>query len=96
MICDLVDELSPRPGAAPSRRLITFVQDRPGHDLRYAIDAAKIRRELGWKPRETFSSGLRRTVAWYLENQDWWDKIRDRTYDGSRLGLAAGSSRAAS
>ena len=96
MICDLVDELSPRPGAAPSRRLITFVQDRPGHDLRYAIDAAKIRRELGWKPRETFSSGLRRTVAWYLEHQDWWDKIRDRTYDGSRLGLAAGSSRAAS
>ena len=94
MICDLVDELAPRPGAASRRELIAFVKDRPGHDQRYAIDAAKIRAELGWTPSETFASGLRRTVAWYLENQNWWDKIRGASYDGARLGLGAGASRA--
>ncbi len=96
MICDLVDELAPRssPGTASRRELIAFVADRPGHDLRYAIDATKIRAELGWTPSETFSSGLRRTVAWYLENQDWWDGIRGGSYDGSRLGLDMGASRA--
>jgi len=94
MICDLVDELAPRAGQAPRRELIAFVTDRPGHDLRYAIDAAKIRAELGWTPRESFASGLRRTVAWYLENQDWWDRIRGASYDGARLGLSAGASRA--
>ncbi len=91
MICDFVDELAPRQGAAPRRELITFVEDRPGHDLRYAIDAAKIRKELGWEPRETFTSGLRRTVTWYLKKRDWWDKIRCKSYDGSRLGLGASS-----
>ncbi len=94
MICDLVDELAPRPGAASRRKLIAFETDRPGHDLRYAIDAAKIRAELGWAPSETFASGLRRTVAWYLENRDWWGKIRGASYDGARLGLGAGTSRA--
>ena len=94
MICDLVDELAPRPGAASRRELIAFVADRPGHDLRYAIDATKIRADLGWTPSETFASGLRRTVAWYLENQDWWDGIRGGSYDGSRLGLEMGAKRA--
>ena len=94
MICDLVDELAPRPGTAPRRELIAFVKDRPGHDLRYAIDAAKIRAELGWAPAETFASGLRRTGAWYLDNRDWWNKIRGASYDGARLGLSAGASQA--
>ena len=91
MICDVVDELAPRPGAASRRALITFVEDRPGHDLRYAIDTSKIRADLGWAPRESFASGLRRTVTWYLENQAWWNGIRGGTYDGSRLGLGAGA-----
>jgi dTDP-glucose 4,6-dehydratase len=70
MVCDLVDELAhPLPGGKPRRELMTFVADRPGHDARYAIDARKIREELGWKPRETFESGLRRTVEWYLANE---------------------------
>ena len=94
MICDLVDELAPRPGAASRRELIAFVADRPGHDLRYAIDATKIRADLGWTPSETFASGLRRTVVWYLENQDWWGGIRGGSYDGSRLGLEMGAKRA--
>ena len=71
-ICDLVDELAPSTDIGPRRELITFVTDRPGHDLRYAIDARKIERELGWRPRETFETGLRKTVRWYLDNPDWW------------------------
>jgi len=74
-ICDLLDELSPEKGRS-RRELITFVKDRPGHDRRYAIDARKIERELGWKPRETLDTGLRKTVRWYLENKDW---VRDVT-----------------
>jgi dTDP-glucose 4,6-dehydratase len=73
-ICDLVDEFSPRGGSR--RALITFVKDRPGHDRRYAMDARKIERELGWKPKETFESGIRKTVCWYLENEEW---VRDVT-----------------
>ncbi|WP_348770298.1 dTDP-glucose 4,6-dehydratase [Azospirillum sp. TSO22-1] len=86
-ICDTLDELVP--AAAPRRSLIRFVADRPGHDLRYAIDASKLAAELGWTPRETFESGLRRTVAWYLDRSDWWQGIRERVYDGNRLGLSA-------
>jgi dTDP-glucose 4,6-dehydratase len=85
-ICDLVDRLVP--AAKPRRELIAFVADRPGHDLRYAIDAGKIRRELGWRPAETFASGLEKTVRWYLDNRDWWAPIRENTYAGERLGLA--------
>lgn len=95
-ICDLLDEL--RPAATSRRDLITFVTDRPGHDQRYAIDAAKIERELGWRPQETFETGLRRTVEWYLANEDWWRAIRDGSYQGQRLGLntsAANTSAAA-
>jgi dTDP-glucose 4,6-dehydratase len=79
-ICDLVDEMRPQPGAAPRRGLITYVQDRPGHDRRYAIDARKIARELGWKPAEQFESGLRRTVRWYLENPEWVENVRTGAY----------------
>jgi dTDP-glucose 4,6-dehydratase len=79
MVCDLVDEISPR--ARESRRkLITFVKDRPGHDRRYAIDARKIERELGWKPKETFESGLRKTVRWYLENEAWVQGVTSGSY----------------
>lgn len=84
-ICAILDELRPRP-AAPRRDLITFVVDRPGHDLRYAIDCSKIERELGWRPNETFETGLRKTVLWYLENRAWWQAIRDGKYRGERLG----------
>jgi dTDP-glucose 4,6-dehydratase len=79
-ICDLVDEM--RPGATDSsrRKLITFVEDRPGHDRRYAIDAAKISRELGWKPAEQFESGLRKTVRWYLDNTSWVNSVRTGAY----------------
>jgi len=67
--------------------LITFVQDRPGHDLRYAIDATKIEKELGWKPAETFATGIRKTVAWYLENKQWWQNIQNNKYRQERLGI---------
>lgn len=84
-ICDVVDRL--HPGKAPRRTLITFVPDRPGHDFRYAIDASKARRELGWQPARTFEEGLAETVGWYLQNRTWWERARRGVYDGSRLGL---------
>jgi dTDP-glucose 4,6-dehydratase len=84
-ICGLVDEL--RPAREPRERLITFVQDRPGHDQRYAIDAGKIRRELGWSPAETFDTGLRKTVQWYLDNKAWCELVQGRGYKRERLGL---------
>jgi dTDP-glucose 4,6-dehydratase len=85
-ICSLMDELSPKP--KPHSDLITFVSDRPGHDFRYAINADKIGELLGWRPRETFRSGLRSTVAWYLANRSWWERIRSGVYRGERLGVA--------
>jgi dTDP-glucose 4,6-dehydratase len=72
----------------PRRNLIEFVADRPGHDLRYAIDASRIKSELGWEPRHHFEQGLRKTVQWYLANRPWWEAIRAGTYRGERLGLA--------
>lgn len=84
-VCDLVDELA---GAADRRKLVKFVTDRPGHDHRYAIDAAKLEKELGWKAEEDFESGLRKTVAWYLDNRAWWEPLRKSVYSGERLGLA--------
>ena len=84
MICDLVDEVAPR-SAGSRRDLITYVKDRPGHDRRYAIDARKIERELGWKPKETFETGLRKTVRWYLENEEW---VRDVTSGSYRHWIA--------
>ncbi|WP_375057343.1 dTDP-glucose 4,6-dehydratase [Zobellella sp. DQSA1] len=87
-LCDLLEELAvDKPaGVARYRDLITFVTDRPGHDLRYAIDAAKIERELGWKPAETFESGIRKTVLWYLDNRDWWQGVLSGSYRLGRLG----------
>ncbi len=90
-ICELLEELHPQKPAGVCRYadLITFVADRPGHDMRYAIDAAKIQRELGWIPHETFESGLRKTVQWYLDNQDWCRHVQDGSYQRQRLGSAA-------
>lgn len=87
-ICTLMDEMAPDK-LGPHERLIVHVADRPGHDLRYAIDATKITRDLGWRPLETFTSGLRKTVRWYLDNPQWWQRIRSGIYRGERLGTVA-------
>jgi dTDP-glucose 4,6-dehydratase len=87
-ICAILDEKRPRPCGRQHRDLIAFVSDRPGHDRRYAIDASKIGRELGWTPRESFDSGLAKTVDWYLGNEWWWEPIRRQSYAGERLGQA--------
>lgn len=84
-ICEMLDKLTPHE-AGPYRDLITFVADRPGHDMRYAIDASRIKSELGWTPQETFESGIRKTVEWYLKNEWWWKPIREKKYAGERLG----------
>jgi dTDP-glucose 4,6-dehydratase len=86
MICAILDEALPRSPHRPHENLIAFVTDRPGHDLRYAVDDAKIRRDLGWQPAETLESGLKKTVYWYLDNRAWWEKIRTGLYRGERLG----------
>ncbi|MBS0555013.1 MAG: GDP-mannose 4,6-dehydratase, partial [Proteobacteria bacterium] len=87
-LCDLLEELAPEKpqGLARYRDLITFVKDRPGHDRRYAIDASKIQRELGWVPQETFETGLRKTVQWYLHNEAWWQRVLSGAYQLGRLG----------
>ena len=87
-ICSLLEELVPNKpeGIAKYEDLITYVKDRPGHDVRYAIDAAKIGRALGWKPQETFESGIRKTVEWYLNNKKWWSRVLDGSYNRERLG----------
>lgn len=86
-ICRVLDEVLPNTRIGPRRNLIRFVPDRPGHDLRYAIDTTWIRASLGWQPTQTFESGLRKTVHWYLENRDWWEPLREGVYSGERLGL---------
>jgi dTDP-glucose 4,6-dehydratase len=86
-ICAALDRRRPDPVGGPHERLIRFVADRPGHDLRYAIDASRARRDLGWAPRATFEQGLAATVDWYLQNRDWWQKTMDGRYGGERLGL---------
>jgi dTDP-glucose 4,6-dehydratase len=87
-ILALVDQRRPLPDGATREGLITYVKDRPGHDRRYAIDASKIQRELGWRPRESFESGLARTVDWYLANAEWVGRVTDGSYRGERLGVA--------
>ena len=87
-LCELLEELVPQKpdGVAQYKDLITFVKDRPGHDVRYAIDAAKIGRDLGWQPEETFETGLRKTVQWYLDNREWWQRVLSGDYQLARLG----------
>ncbi|KAA1174674.1 dTDP-glucose 4,6-dehydratase [Marinobacter salinexigens] len=86
-ICDILQELVPKDRRY--RDQITYVQDRPGHDRRYAIDARKIEQDLGWKPLETFETGLRKTVQWYLDNETWWRRVQDGSYQGERLGVSS-------
>jgi dTDP-glucose 4,6-dehydratase len=87
-VCAILDDELPHSAHRPHEQLISFVADRPGHDLRYAIDDSKLRRELGWRPRERLDTGLRKTVRWYLENRAWWEPIRSGVYRGERLGMA--------
>lgn len=87
-VCALLDELLPESPFRPHRELITYVQDRPGHDQRYAIDATKIDNELNWRPQETFESGLRKTVQWYLDNPGWCRHVQDGSYQRERLGVS--------
>ena len=91
VLCELLEELRPEKpaGVKQYKDLITYVQDRPGHDLRYAIDASKIQRELGWVPEETFDTGIRKTVQWYLDNQQWCKNVQDGSYQRERLGVKA-------
>lgn len=86
-LCGILDELIPDSDFVPHKKLIEFVTDRPGHDQRYAIDATKIQQELGWRPRETFATGLQKTVKWYLENHEWSQHVMDGSYQQNRLGL---------
>lgn len=86
-ICKILDELKPQASGQAYASLITFVKDRPGHDLRYAIDATKIQNELGWTPAETFETGIRKTVEWYLNNLDWCHRVQDGSYQRERLGV---------
>ena len=86
-ICRLLDEMLPNSTTSPHEKLIQFVTDRPGHDARYAIDASKIKTELGWRPRHNFDTGLRDTVRWFLENRGWWERVMSGAYRGERLGL---------
>lgn len=86
-ICRILDELQPRPSGQVYESLITYVKDRPGHDLRYAINATKMQRELNWRPIETFETGIRKTVEWYLENLEWCRRVQDGSYQRERLGV---------
>src|SRR6202790_5721364 len=86
-LCALLDEMRPRKNGQSHRELVRFVEDRPGHDRRYAIDSTKAQRELGWAPEETFNSALRKTVSWYLANEKWCQRVQDGSYRGERLGV---------
>ncbi|MDR6543209.1 dTDP-glucose 4,6-dehydratase [Acinetobacter bereziniae] len=88
-ICKILDELKPQANSQPYETLITFVKDRPGHDLRYAIDASKIKNDLGWVPEESFETGIRKTVEWYLNNLEWCCRVQDGSYQRERLGVSA-------
>ena len=88
-ICKKMDQLVPRTNSEKYENLITYVTDRPGHDFRYAIDASKIQDELGWQPKESFTTGIEKTIQWYLENEPWWKAIQDNTYHQERLGVVS-------
>ena len=87
IVCDVLDEILPRDNGLVYSELIHYVTDRPGHDFRYAIDATKIEKELGWSPIESFETGVRKTIQWYLDNRSWWKSIQDNTYRQERLGV---------
>jgi len=87
IICSLLDEISPRKNGSSYANLISFVKDRPGHDFRYAINAEKIRNDLGWSPNESFETGIRKTIHWYLDNQNWWKAIQENNYRQERIGV---------
>lgn len=89
-VCDILDAIAPRPGQPPRRELITYVEDRPGHDVRYAIDVSRTERTLGWRAETPFEAGLERTVRWYLAREDWWGPLREH-YAGQRLGRVTAS-----
>ena len=91
-ICDHLDGLCPREDGASHRNAIRFVHDRPGHDFRYAVDPQKIESEIGWVAEESFETGIEKTIHWYLENEFWWRPLREKRYDGERLGLIVESS----
>lgn len=86
-ICDILDEISPNKNGKSFKKLIKFVKDRPGHDFRYAMDITKIKQELNWAPKESFSSGIRKTIKWYLDNEKWWKDIQKKKYKQERLGV---------
>ena len=86
-ICSTLDKIKPRSNGESYNKLISHVQDRPGHDFRYAIDASKIKNDLGWNPKETFESGMKKTINWYINNESWWRKIQKKTYSQERLGI---------
>ena len=86
-ICGILDEISPSKNGKSYMELITFVPDRPGHDFRYAIDSSKLKNELNWSPKETFDSGIKKTIDWYLTHQEWWLQIKNNTYKQERLGV---------
>ena len=87
LICKIMDELKPLNSLKSYSSLISFVKDRPGHDFRYAIDSTKIQKDINWKPSETFETGLKKTISWYIENEKWWRKIQKKNYSQKRLGL---------
>tara|TARA_Y100000590_G_scaffold455325_1_gene603754 strand:- start:1814 stop:2863 length:1050 start_codon:yes stop_codon:yes gene_type:complete len=87
MICEKLDEIKPRFNGKSYKKLITFVEDRPGHDYRYAIDISKIKKDLSWQPKHSFKKGIEKTIVWYLDNEDWWRKIQNSNYNQKRLGL---------
>ena len=87
IVCAVLDEILPRDNGLVYSELIHYVTDRPGHDFRYAIDATKIEKELGWSPMESFETGVRKTIQWYLDNRTWWKSIQDNTYRQERLGV---------
>jgi len=91
LLCSMLDKLLPNSPHCQHEKLLTFVTDRPGHDQRYAIDASKIERELGWRPEVMVEEGIWNTVCWYLENRRWWEAILERGFDGNRLGLYSGA-----
>ena len=88
VICDVLNDIHPAGSGKSYHELITFVKDRPGHDFRYAINASKLKKEIGWEPKESFNTGIQKTIEWYLKNEEWWKTIQENTYKQERLGIS--------